>query len=123
MTHGICEEASVKEASQVQYCQILQTFLTHFCLRTLRINEGDLDAKLVQWVDYMLLEGRDPSGGQKLLAAILYWYPIHNSGPRPRLLRFIRALKGWRKRMPQTTRLPMPFFLVAAIALSLIRAG
>lgn len=83
--------------------------------------ETNLDNALTYYLNYLFEEGHDLGDGTKTLAAILDSHP--GCGQRTRLPRSRRALQGWNRLDPQKTRPPLPWGLVALIALELAKEG
>ena len=77
---GITEAASVGDQTRKTYTRLLGEFR-----RVMRAPEpmpsaSVQDRMLVAFCDRLYLEGRDPSAGQKLMASILFHYPLLLSG-------------------------------------------
>ena len=123
MTNSACsilEAASITAPTRDGYGRLLQVFLLEEGLANLDMHSHKLDELLVARFDLLFLEGRHSSAGQKLLASVLFWYPIQSGRGKPKLPRAVRALKGWGRQCPAKTRTPLPFFLVCALAMQML---
>ena len=119
---SVTEAASVSTKTRESYVRLLHAFLSRQGLRKAELTSVVLDRALIAFFDRLYLEGRDPSAGQKLAAAVLFHFPLlMGSSPQAQLPRTFRALKGWRKLMPARTRRPLPWVVVASIARRLLR--
>ena len=91
----------------MRYCQILQ------------LNWSDaltFDQVLVEYLNYMHLEGESAEQGTKAVSALQHYLPQTAKGGEWKIPRAIRCLKGWRKLMPAVMRLPLPRAAAFAIA-------
>lgn len=80
---------------------------------------GLADELMADFMDIQFLENKPAHEGEKTLAALEY-NQIHLKGT---MLRSRRALRGWRKAMPATSRLPLPRLAMYGIAMQLIYEG
>lgn len=117
------ETASVQPATRDSYCRLLEVFLRWSGLVTVAVGGERLDHLLCQYFHRLYTEGRGPEAGSKLIAAILFVYPAQAGRGRPALGRALRALKGWKRKMPAATRQPLPYFVVMGIGSDLRRRG
>ena len=115
------ETASVQPVTRDSYCRLLEVFLRWADLVTVATDAKRLDHLLCQYFQRLYTEGRGPGAGSKLIAAILFVYPSQAGRGRPALDRALRALKGWKRKMPAATRQPLPCFVAMAIASDLRR--
>lgn len=76
---------------------------------------GELDATLADHLDMMFLDGKSPSEGEKTVAAVEFLV-LRSKGL---LVRCKRSLKGWRKTMPASSRLPLPCLIMYGIAMNM----
>jgi integrase len=81
---------------------------------------GTLDMLLVEFMDKMYFEGRPAADAEKVKAALFHY---HNHLQPADLPRSLRALKGFRKIAPGSSRYPLPFHVVQAIVMWLIHSG
>ena len=116
---SLVEEASVAPKGRENYGRLLRDFLFRTALTSLLVDPTVLDAALVQFFDRLYLEGRGANVGRKLLSAIMFFVPQYASQGRASLPRASRGLRGWDKLMPASTRRPLPWCVVCAIALYL----
>ena len=114
---GILEDSSVKDAQRKDYAKRLSEFYSFVARFDLRIStESDLDEALVDYADYLYLNGCSQDAGNRLRAALEYERPEAVRKGALHLPRFRRALKGWRKMAPNQTRLPMVEYVKSAIS-------
>lgn len=99
--------------------QAFRVFVKQECLSVK--GEANLDNALTYYLNYLFEEGHDLGDGTKTLAAVLDSNP--GCGQRTRLPRSRRSLQGWNRLDPQKTRPPLPWGLVALIALELAKEG
>ncbi|CAK0855451.1 unnamed protein product, partial [Prorocentrum cordatum] len=118
---GITEEASLTLKTRGQYKRLLSDFQTKQNVVDLSLHPAELDAHVVCYFDRLFLEGKAPSTGEKLIAAIQYVVPVYNAKGMMTLPRATRSLRGWRRLVPRRTRRPLPWEVVAAIAVNLLR--
>ncbi|CAE7354645.1 unnamed protein product [Symbiodinium sp. CCMP2592] len=115
----LLEMASVSEAQRNQYSKYLISF-KDFCKEHVKEwPPEDLDWMLADFFDDMFLEGSSLAVGEKTLAAVEFRFVHSKKG----LLRARRALKGWRKMRPPTSRLPLPKPVAFGIATVMIARG
>ncbi|CAK0839946.1 unnamed protein product, partial [Prorocentrum cordatum] len=72
------------------------------------------DAALVEWLNEQFFEGEPLATGAKMLAALGHLLPGVSRGALE-LRRSRRALQGWRRHNPSSSRLPLPWPVVAAL--------
>ena len=84
---------------------------------------AQLDHVIHIYFVYLIGEGLPAHLGNKTMAAMAFFLP--HLGSRLNLLfpSSIRALKGWHRLAPATTRKPMPLLTACALAVSLIAGG
>ena len=83
----------------------------------------DLDCGFVDFINHVWCEGWPRAEATRALAALadhLQSFGPHGSDTLPRSR---RALQGWAKLEPQTTRPPLPWEMAALIALRLFEQG
>lgn len=80
---------------------------------------GDADPTLADFLDILYLDGKSASEGEKTVASVEF-HNIHLKGHLPRSR---RALRGWRKSMPPSSRLPLPRLAMFGIAMNLAAKG
>ncbi len=79
-----------------------------------------LEAALLEWCHESFFEGGLPGLASKLLAALVFTR-LDLAPGAPELARARRAVKGWQKLVPPTSRLPFPWLGVAAVAFDLVQ--
>jgi hypothetical protein len=82
-----------------------------------------VDNNLAVWMQAMFLEGYQSEKGSLAIAAVKYEWPEFGHRGALALPRADQALRGWRRRAPLTSRLPLPWEVVALIAVDLIESG
>ena len=120
----IGERESVTRPSLTQYIVELKQF-SNYC-RVDRVSDlpaAQVEPRLLDYMQDMLLRGMHASRGMKLLAAILMVRPELGKGSTPGLARAWRSLKGWKRVTPSRSRLPAPFAVWSAVIDSLVAAG
>ncbi len=81
----------------------------------------ELERALLEHFDTIYLDGKDVSHGAKLLSALAYFRPQLRGLTRSGLLARARlALQGWTRLAPTGTRLPLPWPVLAALAVVLM---
>ena len=120
---SLLENASVSSDTKESYRRQMGEFMKRESVGNINCHASELDQKLVSHFDRLYLEGKGFSAGQKLLAALLFFLPVYGSAGRLNLPRAQRALRGWKKRRPGTTRRPLPWCVICGIALDLTLRG
>ena len=82
---------------------------------------AEVDAGLVDFMNSEYLRGRPSWEGEKLLAGIMYTYPVYSKNGRAKLPRAWRSLKGWKRMVPGRTRDPHSLGLWKAVAADLVQ--
>lgn len=77
--------------------------------------EADMDASLVQYLDMLYDAGEDLAVGNYVKASVLFHRPELKK--KNSLNRAQQALKGWRVLNPPRSRMPIPFEVVALLAM------
>ncbi|CAK0856369.1 unnamed protein product [Prorocentrum cordatum] len=83
---------------------------------------ADADGALVAWLNEQFFEGEPLATGTKMLAALGHLLPGVPRGA-PELRRSRRALQGWRRHNPASSRLPLPWPVTAALAKEMLARG
>jgi hypothetical protein len=78
---------------------------------------------MAAWMDAQFLGGEQADLGSKMLAAVRFFSPRFGKGGDLKLPLASQALKGWRKKAPSKSRMPLPIEAVFLIALALVDAG
>eukprot|EP00438_Fugacium_kawagutii_P035192 Skav232767 [mRNA] locus=scaffold1229:242985:248589:- [translate_table: standard] len=115
------EGKSISKESRAQYALYLQRF-RDFCLGSgvqWPMPVMDADLLMADFMDVMFQDGRSAHEGEKTLAALEFEF-IELKG---QMARSRRALRGWRKVMPATSRLPLPKMMMHGIAMQLLSQG
>ena len=78
---------------------------------------------MLEYYDMLFLEGDTCNAGERVLAAWMALNPDFSRHGLQRLPRVSRALQGWRRADPGTTRPPIPWSATCLICLSLAQSG
>jgi hypothetical protein len=121
---GLLGDLSVSQPTLKDYLQRV----AHFWLF---VDEGaipamttaELDLALCRFADHLFMEGELASEGEKLKAAMEAVYPDYARAGALGLPRFVRSLKGWRKRAPGAKRLPLPEECLDVVTETLLNKG
>ena len=82
-----------------------------------------MDAALVEYFNTLYLSGHQGHRGEKILAALLDRYPQYGRLGSKKIPRAWRAVRGWRKLTPGTSRRPESLGFWSAVAVELVRQG
>jgi hypothetical protein len=113
------ETVAVGAPTLKDYLKRLQVFFAFCVLHVIPIlTDADIDLALLEIFDHLFLDGKPLDAGTKLLAAVGHHWPrLHRSGNSGLLPRARRALQGWNRVAPLPTRLPLPWPVVAGLAM------
>ena len=112
------ERKSISTESQGQYDFYLDKFKV-FCRESggaWPVPDIEVDLFLADYMDKLFEEGRPAHEGEKTLAAV----DFHSLSLKGKMVRSRRALKGWRKIRPSTSRLPLPKLVLMGIAMDMV---
>ena len=123
MVMGVTEQACVQDRTMESYQQAVHDFERTMKSNLGRLSARTLDQLLVCYFDRLFLEGHGAPKGDRLWAAIKHLAPQYEHRGELVLPRSMRALRGWRRLVPQKTRRPLPWSIVCAIAMHLALAG
>ena len=120
------EKVAVSQSVALDYQKRIQGFFQFLksikiSMKSLERNIQKLDEACCIFMNHMFDQGYELAEGTKFLAAVCDMYP--GCGPKHVLFRTRRSLQGWLKTEPQRTRPPLPWALVAALALHMMRCG
>jgi len=87
----------------------LISFLDHHQLTDLRVEAGAVDRMLVEYFDYLLMQGKDPASGRKIMSAIEFYQAEFATRGSLTLPRARKALRGWQRLVPVNTKDPLPW--------------
>ena len=82
---------------------------------------SSVDTALTKYMNHLFLQGHPSHGGDKLLASYMHRHPEFNRFGSSRLPHSYRALKGWRKLAPGSSRKAFPLAVWAAISVEMVR--
>ena len=122
---SLLQTASVSPATEAEYAKITR--------QVLEFSEGygdevwenplELDNMLVDLFDDSYLEGVNSSFASKVFAALGYYNPTLKKDAGIVLPAARQAAKGWKRLSPPTSRMPVPWELVCALANALMADG
>jgi len=118
------EAASVMPQTWQNYAKTVIQFRTYAALHQLELSSPDaVDLSLARYLDVLFSVNRDVNEAQKLYAAWCALYPAYGRLGTHRLPRVLRTLKGWNRRAPPKTRVPLPFVFMMGIAFEMATSG
>ena len=121
---SVLEEQSVSAACLAGYKTSDAAFRAFCGQEELAMNTASLlDAALVAYFHHLFFGGWESYRGDRLLAAIMCLYPRFSRGGDLALPRARRALGGWRRLVPQRSRVPHAVFVVSAIIAHMASKG
>ena len=124
--HGttLLESRAVTRRVERQYHQELERFGASDLGRDWKdMGDATLDEALAGYLERLYFEGHTPSRGMKLLAALMHVKARFAKGGGGRIPRAWRAIKGWKKLCPGSSRPPEPMCVWAAMAHELVSMG
>lgn len=83
--------------------------------RPLWLVRPEVLGELVIYFDLLFMQRRPAAQGEKLVAALIFFFPSLMQGGSAPLGRAVRGLKGWRRAVPPQSRLPLPMTALLAI--------
>ena len=119
------EQAVVKEPTRQEYARRLRLF-REYCVKVGRQDDAltmpleALESLLLDYFDENYLTGASPDWGTKLVASLGYFRPSLYRTGGTHLNRVRRALAGWNRVAPLTSRLPVPWAAVCGIVVQLL---
>jgi len=121
---SILETHSVLEVTRRDYQERVRKFEEFVAEVRLPVDSvSAIDAALVEYLDMMFLEGFTIEEANKTVAAWVWHHPDHSKKAGHKLLRTYKALQGWTKLAPATTRPPMPLVFLTLIIDALCQNG
>jgi len=117
MGRTLLEEYSVQRPIRDRYLLIIDeinTWLESERLGTLEAH--NLDDQLPPWMETEFLCGAQPHRGSLAMAAVKFMWPDYGRKGSLKLPRSDMALRGWKRRAPPGSRLPLPWEVVALLA-------
>ena len=106
--------AAVTPAVRDGYRRVIAAFLVFcLCLSLPLQSCAQIDQAMCKWADEQFAEEVGPAVGERLLSAFCSEFPEHQPGDFPL---FLRALRGWRRLKPKTSRHPLPWPMLCAAA-------
>ena len=98
-------------ASFLLFCRVMSLVLD---------SEVNISRALVLYFDELFQEGLGFGTGEKVLFGWVHFFPEFKAAAFPSVQ---RAIKGWRKLRPSTSRHPLPWLVACAIAVNLACLG
>ena len=118
------ELASVEEASLKQYVQQLGLFCDwRHTWPEAEARPAEIDLEIAKWMNVEYAKGHKPWRGEKLVASLMALAPTCSRHGTIKLARSFRALKGWKKRCPVTSKKPWAWPIWAMVATEMVRNG
>lgn len=74
-----------------------------------------LDELITIFFDALFMQKRPAAQGEKLIAALIFFFPKLTKATGAPLARAARGLRGWRRAVPAQSRLPLPMAALLAI--------
>ena len=81
------------------------------------------DQALTAYLEEQYMEGEDLATARYMIAAVLFFKPELKSKGMSKLPRVKQSLDGWQKLCPPRSRLPIPYEVVALLALWALQSG
>lgn len=120
----LLEHAAIGPQSRKMYEQEIEEFKFYASPRDLDFKDATLlDKLLVEYLNRLYLKGFQSYKGDRLVAAILHFFPEYGRQGDHKLPRVWRAVKGFRKLCPGKSRLAYPLAVWAAISVRLRQLG
>ena len=112
---SVLEELSITEATQQTYLKSARVFQQWMDKQQLfPATHGEVILRLLEFLDEMFFEGLSHQDGSRMWAAVHFLLPGLDG--HQLTSRVQRALKGWSRRAPTSSRFPLPRALVMALA-------
>jgi hypothetical protein len=121
---SLLQAASVSEATKGTYAASVQAFY-EFCRihNLLHASVNELDLAMVEFMNAGFLDGDGGYVGSRLLAALSYIRPELGRPCDMGVHRAKQALRGWKRLAPGFSRLPLPWEVVAGVAMLMLSEG
>ena len=109
--------ASVKKVTLDRYLEHYKLLAEHAELNGLRLKDPEhLDLALESYLNHVYHQGEDLAVGNYVVAAVGFFNPTMRG--KDHLPKTMQCLKGWRKLCPPRSRMPLPFEVVALLAVT-----
>ena len=121
---SLLESRAVMVSISKQYSQELNQFMDFGRPRGLDTKDEDMmDGTMVEYLNQMFLQGHQSYRADRLIAAVLHYYPEYGRMGAKKLRRTWRAIRGYRKLTPGKSRKAYPLALWCAMAVELKKQG
>ena len=91
--------------------------------RGAELGNDEIDGVTARWMEAEFLNGEPADMGSRMLAAIKFFRPEFSRSGSASLPKATQALRGWKRRAPTQTKMPLPFEAVVLIAWRLATTG
>ena len=119
----VLEEDAVRPVTLRYYQDFMQQLETFAVAAGEVLDVSTVDSLAARWMEDRFLQGEQSHLGGKLIAAIKHRWPRFARWGDLKLPRAIQAAKGWKVRSPATSRLPLPWEVIALLASRLLLEG
>ena len=117
---SLLESRAVMVSTSKQYSQELNQFMDFARPRGLDTkDEMMMDGMMVEYLNHLFLQGHQSYRADRLIAAVLHYYPEYGRMGAKRLPRTWKAIRGYRKLTPGKSRKAYPLALWCAMAVEL----
>lgn len=107
----------MKKVTLDRYLEHYKLLAEHAELNGLRLkNPEHLDLALESYLNHVYHQGEDLAVGNYVVAAVGFFNPTMRG--KDHLPKTMQCLKGWRKLCPPRSRMPLPFEVVALLAVT-----
>ena len=121
---SLLERKAIGERTALYYAQEYRQFLVFSKKRRLQtVAATEMDAALTEYFNALFLQGHPAHRGNKVIASVMHHRPEFSRQGTCKLPHAWRALKGWRKLAPGSSRQAMPLSVWAAFACEMRRLG
>ena len=114
-------DGSVSQRTRLAYREALQAFIVFAEVQKLAVGMAEeTDLAMVLFLTMLFSKGYDLNVGEKTVAALMFVFPRFSRFGDLKIPRVHRALRGWRRLAPPKSRVPLTFYVVAAISALLV---
>jgi len=119
---SLLEKKAIGKDAERYYTTEYSLFQSYACKNALSLqNPSSVDVAMTKYMNHLFLQGHPSHRGDKLMAAYMHRHPEFNRSGSSRLPHSFRALKGWRKLAPGSSRKAFPLAVWSAIAVEMVR--
>ena len=87
------------------------------------VTAENTDVAMVKFLTQLFHKGYDLNVGERVVAALMFCFPRFSRLGDLKIPRAYRALRGWRCLAPANSRIPLTFYVVAALSALMAREG